>query len=173
MNILYTLIDSDQDTDALDYRFCDENVPMLGQRIWMNPETLQPNFEVVSLRLFQSHKPDYSNPTTVYLAELSKVGETAEYPRYPHQSEPGYCESIMLYCLGKRFYGCSFHWSERGQFENMPEYGPFHEYELQSKGESPNKEITGIETLYGTGVYPLQIHIVQLEPIRDRVLIAA
>jgi hypothetical protein len=171
MNILYTLIDSDQDTDALDYRFCDENVPLLGQRVWMNPENLDPGFEVTTLRLFQS--AGQKAPTTVYLAELSKIGEPADYPRYDFQNSEDYCESIMLYCLGSRFYGCSFHWSERGHLDNMPELGPFHEYDLQSKGESPNKQVIEFETLYGTGVFPTRIHIVQLEPIRDRILIAA
>lgn len=167
MNVLYTLINCEQDPDALDYRLADTDVPLLGQRVWMNPETLNPDFEVSSLRLFQNkHK-------TLYLAELSLIGHPAEYPRCSSQSGPEYCESIILYWLPKRFYSCSFHWSNCGHFENEPVIGPFIEYDLQSKGEPPNKQIASFETLYGTGAFPTRIHIAQLNPIRDRVSIAA
>jgi hypothetical protein len=172
-HVLYTLINCEQDPDALDYRLTDSDIPLLGSRAWMNPESLAPDFEVVSLRLFQGAPDHRGDRKSVCLAELSLVGRPADYPRCSSQSSPDYAESIILYWLPKSFYGCSFHWSDRGHFENEPVVGPFIEYDLQPKGESPNKQIVGFQTLYGTGAFPTRLHIAQLEPIRDRVMVAA
>lgn len=171
MHVLYTLINCEQDPDALDYRLTDSDIPLLGSRTWMNPESLAPDFEVVSLRLFQGAPDHKGNRKTLYLAELSLIGQPAEYPRCASQSSPEYCESIILYWLPKRFYCCSFHWSDCGHAVNEPVLGPFPEYDLH--GEPPNKEVVGFQTLYGTGPFPVRVHIAQLEPVRDRVMVAA
>jgi hypothetical protein len=173
MHVLYTLINCEQDPDALDYRLSDSDIPLLGSRAWMDPESLAPDFEVVSLRLFQGAPDHRGDRKSICLAELSLIGQPAEYPRCASQNNPEYCESIILYWLPRRFYCCSFHWSDCGHSANEPIIGPFPEYDLQSKDKSPNKQIVSFETLYGTGAFPTRLHIAQLQPIRDRVLIAA
>ena len=155
MNVFYTLIDCEQsDKNEFDSRFTVEPVPAVGHKTWMNPDTLEARWEVISTHLFRS-----DSGVTVCLAKLANA--PILHPEKFGFDEPGYCDSIILYFMDDQFFTHSI----GGGFSGLaPEIGPFEEYENYTCRLKPiTKAISHYETLTGDG--SCQFYVAYLQPV--------
>jgi hypothetical protein len=152
MNVFYILLDSGQASgNEFEDRFTVEPAPVIGDKTWMNPDTLTAEWEVVSTRLFRSEQG-----TEVCLAGLANG---------PVQSPDVEPSAINLHFFEGKFLTSSFAlgFDASNPALTLPELGDFIEYEADCRVKPITKTATHYETLVGDG--SCQVYVVHLQPV--------